>query len=114
MFIEILFWVLLGTILYSFIGYTLVLMILRCFIKPGEHPLADELPRVTLFIAAYNERDVIEAKIANSNALNYPKGKLEQLWVTDGSDDQSQLVLQHHAHLTVLHQEQRNGKIGAI
>jgi cellulose synthase/poly-beta-1,6-N-acetylglucosamine synthase-like glycosyltransferase len=100
--------------LYTFLGYTLVLMIIRCFIKPVIQDNPEELPRVTLFITSYNERDVLEAKLANSNALDYPKNKLEQLWVTDGSDDGSNLFLQQQLHITVLHQEQRNGKIGAI
>ncbi len=114
MIIEILFWVFLGAIVYSYIGYTLVLMIIHLFVKNNKYNHETELPSVTLFIAAYNENDVINEKLANSNDLDYPKEKLVQLWVTDGSNDGSNLILQKNDNVTVLHQDQRNGKIGAI
>ena len=44
-------------------------------------------PEVTLFIAAYNEKDVIAEKMQNSLELEYPREKLHIMWVTDGSDD---------------------------
>ncbi len=114
MIIEILFWVLIGALLYSYLGYTLVLMIIRVFIKEKKYILSDALPHVTLFIAAYNEREVLEQKLSNSDELDYPKDKLTQLWVTDGSDDGSNLILQQNENIKVIHQDQRNGKIGAI
>ena len=36
-----------------------------------------DLPRVTLLIAAYNEASVIERKLRNSLALDYPRAKFE-------------------------------------
>lgn len=114
MIIEWVFWVLIGAILYSYLGYTLILIIIRCFTKKQIPKPLTELPSVTLFIAAYNEKEFIGAKLANSDALDYPKDKLEQLWVTDGSDDGSDLLLQQNKRIKVCHQDERKGKIGAI
>jgi cellulose synthase/poly-beta-1,6-N-acetylglucosamine synthase-like glycosyltransferase len=43
-------------------------------------------PSVTLFIAAYNEKDYVEAKMKNTRSW-ISKDKLNVVWVTDGSDD---------------------------
>jgi cellulose synthase/poly-beta-1,6-N-acetylglucosamine synthase-like glycosyltransferase len=71
-------------------------------------------PEVTLFIAAYNEKDYVEAKMKNSLELDYPKDKLKIIWVTDGSDDGTPDLLQNYPNTTVHHLQERNGKIGAM
>jgi cellulose synthase/poly-beta-1,6-N-acetylglucosamine synthase-like glycosyltransferase len=74
------------------------------------------LPEVTLFIAAYNERAYVKAKMENTFSLNYPKDKLKIVWVTDGSDDGTpEEVLRYKNDQTeVLHLPERGGKIGAM
>ena len=39
----------------------------------------EELPDVTLLVAAYNEEEVVRAKMNNSQALDYPADKLSSL-----------------------------------
>ena len=73
-----------------------------------------EFPAVTLLIAAFNEKDILEAKLVNTADLDYPKEKMTQLWITDGSTDGSELLLKQRSDIQVLHNEERNGKIGAI
>ena len=41
--------------------------------------------KVALVIACYNGRSILEEKVANCLALNYPKEKLDIVFVTDGS-----------------------------
>ena len=48
---------------------------------------ASELPRVSLVIAAYDEEDVIAAKVRNVLALDYPRDRLEVIVCSDGSAD---------------------------
>jgi cellulose synthase/poly-beta-1,6-N-acetylglucosamine synthase-like glycosyltransferase len=67
-----------------------------------------------LFIAAYNERDVVAGKMKNTLELDYPRNKLIIQWVTDGSDDGTPELLAGYEGVRVLHQPQRNGKIGAM
>ena len=45
------------------------------------------MPVVSLVVAAYDEQDVIEAKVANALALDYPREKLELIVASDGSAD---------------------------
>ena len=87
--VAVLFWVSSGLIVYTHLGYPLVLRLLlalrrRPTLKPG---VWEELPRVSLIIAAYDEEEVIEAKIANALALDYPRERLELIVASDGSND---------------------------
>lgn len=117
---EILFWISLFIVFYTYIGYGIVLYILvkvkEFFRKPAHFPMPsdEELPELTLFIAAYNEEDVVNEKMKNCLALNYPAGKLKIFWITDGSNDQTNERLSHWPQATVLHQPERQGKTAAL
>ncbi len=116
----ILFWTLLIIILYSYLGYPLLLFIISSFSsllkrnRVNKGLTENYEPPVTLFIAAYNEVDFIEKKIQNSLSLNYPKEKIQHIWVTDGSNDGTPEKLKEYSELEVYHENKRNGKIGAI
>ncbi|WP_326934768.1 glycosyltransferase family 2 protein [Flavobacterium sp. PL11] len=71
-------------------------------------------PEVTLFIAAYNEKNYVAEKMKNSLALEYPKEKLNIVWVTDGSNDGTPDLLKGYHNTKVYHLQERNGKIGAM
>ena len=88
----------------------------ECFRKTVIPPLPEDsrLPELTLFIAAYNEEDVIDDKMRNCLALDYPADKLHILWVTDGSNDHTNERLSRWPQATVLHQPQRQGKTAAL
>ena len=69
--LEVLFWISLFIVFYTYIGYGILLYILvkikECFRKPTPRPMPadDALPPLTLFIAAYNEEDVVDEKMRN-------------------------------------------------
>lgn len=113
---SILFWILLGTIVYAYLGYTLLLLIMSLFKRKKECKTIeqDDLPEITLVIAAYNEKSILTEKLLNSAQINYPKEKFTQIWVTDGSSDGSEIELQKHSDITVLHSDERKGKMAAI
>ncbi|MBT8237520.1 MAG: glycosyltransferase family 2 protein [Croceitalea sp.] len=118
-FLQIIFWVALFIIFYSYLGYGIVLFViikirraLGLAIKFEGNK--DYQPEVTLFVAAYNEKDYLKEKVANSKSLNYPQDKVTQLWVTDGSDDGTPELLQKFSDVKVLHQPKRAGKIAAM
>lgn len=70
---------------YTYLGYPLMLwMVSRR--KPHIVDVTYR-PRVTILVAAYNEIEVIEAKIHNSLALHYPEELIEYIFASDGSDD---------------------------
>ena len=91
--LEIIFWFALFMVFYTYLGYGIVLYALvklkELFVKPVKRvlPPDSDLPEVTLFITAFNEEDVVDEKMENSLALDYPADKLRIVWVTDGSDD---------------------------
>jgi cellulose synthase/poly-beta-1,6-N-acetylglucosamine synthase-like glycosyltransferase len=116
--LKITFWILLFIVFYAYIGYGILLFILvkikRLSGKKKVESRPGYEPEVTLFIAAYNEKDFVAEKIRNSLELDYPKDKLHMVWVTDGSDDGTPDVLRQYAGVEVHHLPQRSGKIGAM
>jgi cellulose synthase/poly-beta-1,6-N-acetylglucosamine synthase-like glycosyltransferase len=117
--LEISFWILLGIVFYTYLGYGIVLFVLlrikRLFKKKKEVFLTDdELPEVTLLIAAYNEEDFVAKKVENTRSLNYPQQKLHQMWCTDGSNDRTPELLAAYPDVVVLHKPERAGKIAAM
>jgi cellulose synthase/poly-beta-1,6-N-acetylglucosamine synthase-like glycosyltransferase len=83
------FWICAGLIAYTHLGYPLLLRALvalrrRPTLEPGDW---EELPRVSLIVAAYDEGDSIAAKVANALALEYPRERLELIVASDGSTD---------------------------
>ena len=117
--LKILFWIFLFIIVYTYVGYGVLLFAIikiRRFFKIGKkleiNPTYE--PEVTLFIAAYNEKDYVAAKMKNTLSLEYPKEKINIIWVTDGSDDGTPNLLQGYPNTTVHHLDARNGKIGAM
>ncbi|MEC5164353.1 cellulose synthase/poly-beta-1,6-N-acetylglucosamine synthase-like glycosyltransferase [Flavobacterium sp. PL11] len=117
--LKIIFWILLFIIFYTYIGYGILLFIiikLRRFLKIGKKLELDLTyePEVTLFIAAYNEKNYVAEKMKNSLALEYPKEKLNIVWVTDGSNDGTPDLLKGYHNTKVYHLQERNGKIGAM
>ncbi|MBI3219573.1 MAG: glycosyltransferase family 2 protein [Bacteroidetes bacterium] len=70
--------------------------------------------KIALVVACYNERSILTEKIQNCLALNYPKEKLDIVFVTDGSTDGTDEWLTQHERLTVFHEPKRAGKRAAI
>jgi cellulose synthase/poly-beta-1,6-N-acetylglucosamine synthase-like glycosyltransferase len=91
---EILFWLCVITVLYTYLGYPLLLIVLSTFIRRPIRADDDHRPTVTLLIAAYNEEKIIEEKVRNSLALEYPEGKLEIVVASDGSTDRTAEIVE--------------------
>ena len=88
--IAIVFWGSVGLILYAHAGYPLLLGLLASL--RGRTPRTrafpyDELPIVSVIVAAYAEQDVIADRVANVRALEYPPERLELIVACDGSPD---------------------------
>lgn len=116
---QLIFWLLLFVVFYAYIGYGILLFVIirirRILGLTKVHEENPEYePEVTLFIAAYNEKDFVAKKISNSLKLEYPVKKLHMIWVTDGSDDGTPEELFKYEGIEVHHLPQRSGKIGAM
>jgi len=102
-----LFWISASLIFYSYFLYPCILFALYSIsqIRRDWQYLSgrrdrrintlrsEELPSVSLVIAAYNEERRLPDRIINIRDLEYPKDKLEVIIVSDGSDDRSNEIL---------------------
>jgi cellulose synthase/poly-beta-1,6-N-acetylglucosamine synthase-like glycosyltransferase len=88
--LEIAFWLSAGLVLYSHIGYPLLLAALaRRRPGAGTDALPDQ-PLVSVIIPAYAEQDVIADRVANlRDGLEFPPDKLEVIVACDGSPDET-------------------------
>lgn len=117
LFIYILFYASFFILFYNYIGYGILLWALvkikRRLLKAPAPPAPYE-PEVTLVVAAYNEETVIAEKIANTLALDYPEEKLQLLFITDGSTDNTPAIISRYPRIQLLHSNARNGKTAAL
>jgi cellulose synthase/poly-beta-1,6-N-acetylglucosamine synthase-like glycosyltransferase len=113
--LEIVFWAAAGLIVYAHLGYPLLLWLLAKLFGEKESPgeAGVELPRVTLVIPAYDEEEVIERKIANARALDYPADRLEIVVASDGSGDRTAELARGAGADRVL-ELPRGGKVAAL
>ena len=83
--LELVFWIAAGLLVYTHVGYPLLLALLA----PGERQRSQpaEPPVVSLVIAAHDEEDVIERRVRNVFELDYPRDRLELIVSSDGSTD---------------------------
>jgi len=88
--LEALFWICAALIVYTHAGYPATLWLLtRLRRRPTLRPdhAWEELPRISLIVAAYDEEEVIGRKLANALALDYPRDATELIVASDGSAD---------------------------
>jgi cellulose synthase/poly-beta-1,6-N-acetylglucosamine synthase-like glycosyltransferase len=114
---QLLFWILFFIIFYTYFGYTLLLILTKLFKKNdkvGNKTFLEYKPTVTVFIAAYNEKEIVSTKVENLRQLQYDRDKLTFLWITDGSNDGTPELLRQYPDMKVFHENERRGKIGAI
>ena len=118
---EVLFWICLFIVFYTYIGYGMLLYVLkslkRLFMgkaRPIPMPTDEELPTMTLMICAYNEQDVVAEKMQNTRALDYPKDKFRVMWVTDGSTDRTNELLKAYPEVDIVFSPERRGKTAAL
>ena len=112
---EAVVWAALAVLAYTYAGYPLAIWLLaRLFGK--RHAQEDAEPTVSLLIPAHNEAGVIRAKVENSLALDYPRGKLQVRVVSDGSSDGTdEIVRAYEARGVELQRiEVRAGKPNAL
>jgi cellulose synthase/poly-beta-1,6-N-acetylglucosamine synthase-like glycosyltransferase len=113
--LEIVFWASVGLIAYAHLGYPLLLRGLVAVLGEDD-PRPDwrgELPRVSLIIPAYDEEALIEPKIENALALDYPSDRLEVVVTSDGSRDRT-AELARAAGADLVLELPRGGKVAAL
>jgi cellulose synthase/poly-beta-1,6-N-acetylglucosamine synthase-like glycosyltransferase len=125
--LEVLFWLCIGLILWTQLGYGLALaglarVLPSAAVPPRERPprsparggadQSSSLPFLSMIIAAHGERSVIAAKVENALALDYPRELLEVIVACDGCGDDTALRAREAGADLVL-ELPRGGKIRA-
>jgi biofilm PGA synthesis N-glycosyltransferase PgaC len=113
-----LFWMAGALIVYTYAGYPLLLLLVTRWgrrLGPPE-PAGGPLPVLSVLIAVYNEEAVIQAKLNNCDAFDYPAERLEFLFGSDGSDDNTVSLIQAHAspNIRVFNFSGRRGKMAIL
>jgi cellulose synthase/poly-beta-1,6-N-acetylglucosamine synthase-like glycosyltransferase len=89
---EIFFWLAVGLIFFTYIGYSLVILVMsRVLYSPVIRAPIE--PRVTYLITAYNEEKNIASKLEQTLSLDYPREKLEIIVASDGSTDRTDEIV---------------------
>ncbi|SFQ51971.1 glycosyltransferase family 2 protein [Hymenobacter arizonensis] len=107
-----LFWLSLTVVLFTYVGYALVVWVWAKLARGTKKAVAAGgfEPEVTLVVPAYNEADILDEKVRNCLALDYPAEKLHLMFITDGSNDHSGAVLAKYPEVQHLHSPERAGK----
>ena len=114
--VEVLFWVAVGLIVYAHVGYALLLALAARLFGSDEPPQRadpDRVPSVALIVAAHDEQDVIERKLADALALDYPGDRLRVVVASDGSGDRT-VELARAAGADEVLDLPRGGKVAAL
>jgi cellulose synthase/poly-beta-1,6-N-acetylglucosamine synthase-like glycosyltransferase len=95
---------------YHYVGYPLTLAAIAAFrrgrpVRPGSGT-----PTVTLVVSAYNEEDVLRAKLENALALDYPADRLEIVVASDGSTDRTVAIAREFSDRGVVVHEYRTNR----
>jgi cellulose synthase/poly-beta-1,6-N-acetylglucosamine synthase-like glycosyltransferase len=111
--VEIAFWASVALLFHTHIGYPIALWLIA-WLRGGRarEPGPAGLPAVSLIVAAHDEEEVIERKVANALELDYPRDRLEVIVASDGSDDRTAELARAAGADLVLDLE-RGGKLAA-
>ncbi len=116
--VTIFFWISLAILFYCYIGYGILIFLLtsikRLVTGSKQKKQFENVLPVTLIVTAYNEERILEQKILNTFAIDYPVDKLQVIFITDGSVDGTPGLVQQYPLIQLLHQPERRGKYAAI
>ncbi|WZP01129.1 glycosyltransferase family 2 protein (plasmid) [Isosphaeraceae bacterium EP7] len=113
------FWTCAVLVVYAYLGYPVLIWVLaRVFGQMPAPPHKDEFewPSVSLLIPAYNEERVIEERIRNALAMDYPADRLQIVVGSDGSTDATNAIARSYAGqgVELLDYEVRRGKASIL
>ncbi|MGI9659631.1 MAG: glycosyltransferase family 2 protein [Gaiellaceae bacterium] len=90
--VEALFWVSLGLLVWTHVGYPALAWLLA---RTRRRPVAarDIAPSVALIVAAHDEEEVIERRLTNLLELDYPPERVEIVVASDASADTTDAIV---------------------
>ncbi len=108
---AVVFWVSLGVVAYTYVGYFVVLVLLRGLRSRPVHA-APATPALSVIVPVHNAGSRIGAKLDNLLASDYPREAMQIIVVSDGSTDDTVSVVNARADegVTLLALSVRGGK----
>jgi cellulose synthase/poly-beta-1,6-N-acetylglucosamine synthase-like glycosyltransferase len=98
--LEIAFWAALGALAWTHVGWPVAAAVLaRIHTRRVARDDAN-LPSVTVIVAAHDEETVIERRLENLLALDYPADRLQVVVASDASTDATDAIVERIASLT--------------
>jgi cellulose synthase/poly-beta-1,6-N-acetylglucosamine synthase-like glycosyltransferase len=111
---EFVFFLSLFLIAYPYLGYPLILWFLA-MLWGRKIVRQDITPTLTLIISAYNEEEIIAAKLANSLELDYPKDRLEIVVASESDDRTNEIVRGYESQgVKLFNYSTREGKTATL
>jgi cellulose synthase/poly-beta-1,6-N-acetylglucosamine synthase-like glycosyltransferase len=119
LFYATIFWSCLALVFYTYLGYPLLVWgVSRVFNRLADPQAEDDAdtPTVSVLIAVYNEEAVIENRLRNALAMDYPDEKLEIMVSSDGSTDRTVEIVRGYAGRRIRLQDfsRRRGKAAVL
>ena len=127
---KVVFWFSILLVVYPYVLYPFVLFLtysvtqawrdLRYLGSPRnrrtETPSLSALPGVSIIVPAYNEESVLPAKIENLRDVDFPHERLQVIFVSDGSQDGTNQILQNlrDENYQCILLDDRKGKANAL
>ncbi|HUZ81830.1 MAG TPA: glycosyltransferase family 2 protein [Gaiellaceae bacterium] len=108
--VAVLFWVSLGALVWTHALYPVAAAALAR-VHTRAVRSGGALPTVTLIVAAYNEESVIERRIENLRALDYPSDRIEIVVTSDASSDATEELAKRAGARVICNP--RGGKVAA-
>jgi cellulose synthase/poly-beta-1,6-N-acetylglucosamine synthase-like glycosyltransferase len=110
---KVVFWTSLGALAWTHVGYPMAAAALAR-LRPRHVRRRDETPPVSVIVAAHDEESVIERRLDNLLALDYPRDRLQIAVASDASTDRTEQVVEAYADRGVeLVRCPRGGKVAA-
>src|SRR5438105_845427 len=109
--LEAIFWTCAGALAWTHVVYPVAARVAGATRTRAVRADESHLPSAAVVIAAYNEETVIERRIENLRALDYPADKLEIVVTSDASADRTD-ALAEAAGVRVI-RNPRGGKVAA-
>ncbi len=113
---KFIFWTCLGLIFYTYLIYPLLIIILSRFFPRKSKINQNEFPQVAMVISAYNEETVLEEKIKNCLAIDYPQDRISFVFGSDGSTDRTNEIISSINHPRIKYKifPEREGKCSVL
>jgi cellulose synthase/poly-beta-1,6-N-acetylglucosamine synthase-like glycosyltransferase len=113
---AVVFWISFAVLFYVYFVYPILLALLANLTRALPESDEGKALSVTLIVSAYNESQVIGAKLENSIALDYPKNLLEIMVISDGSEDGTDEIVERYANsgVRLVRQRPRMGKTAGL